>query len=72
MEKNENREKRYYTVSEFREEMGNTLTRQYIYKLIDEGQIPIRKIGKKILIDGAWARSYINMPCVCMVKEVAK
>lgn len=60
--------KRFYTVNEFRTELGDVITRGQIYRMISNGDIPIRQIGKKILIDGEWVRSYIATPCICRKK----
>ena len=64
---NENK-KRYFTVNEFREEIGSVVTRQQVYRMMNAGLIPYRRIGNKVVIDGDWVRAYVAMPCVCMKK----
>lgn len=65
------KEKRYYTVSEFREELGDVITRQQVYRMISKGEVPVRRLGTKIVIDGDWVRAYVNIPCVCVKKVKA-
>lgn len=60
--------KRYFTVNEFRNELGNVISRQQIYRMIDKGEIPSRLIGNKKVIDGDWVRAYVAMPCLCTKK----
>ena len=46
--------KRFYTVKEFHEELGGVITKSMVYKMIDGGEIPVRKIGSKIVIPAEW------------------
>lgn len=62
-------EKRFYSVRDLYEALGGYITKQQIYRMIDNGEIPVRTIGGRIAIDGNWARSYVNAPCVCNVKN---
>ena len=66
-------EKRFYTVREFHEALGGIVTRAQIYKLIEAGEIPTRKIGNKTVLSADWVNAYINQPCVAVkqVKEKA-
>ena len=61
--------KRFYTVKEFHEELGGVITKSMVYKMIDGGEIPVRKIGSKIVIPAEWVNNYINAPCV-VVKRI--
>lgn len=58
------KEKKFLTVSEFRQSLDCAVTRQHVYRMISAGEVPVRKIGGKMVIDGEWARAYINQPFV--------
>lgn len=61
-------EKKFFTVMEFCEELGGIITRSQVYRMINAGEIPVRKIGRKTVIPAAWVQDYINMPCECVRK----
>lgn len=63
---NEKIEKRYYTVAEFHALLSNTVTKSMIYKMIANGEIPTRKIGRKILIPADWVHAFIDTPCIAV------
>lgn len=67
------KKKRFYTVKEFHAELDNVITRTQIYRMIQAGQIPVRKIGTKIVIPADWVDAYLNAPAVAVkiVKETA-
>lgn len=56
-------EKKFFTVQEFCNELGGIITRSQIYRMINAGEIPIRKIGHKIVISASWVKEYVNRPC---------
>ncbi|MBQ8919089.1 MAG: helix-turn-helix domain-containing protein [Acidaminococcaceae bacterium] len=62
-------EKKFYTVRDLYCELGGVVTRSQLYRMIEQGEIPTRKIGKKIVIPADWVVSYINMPAVAVVKK---
>ncbi len=55
--------RRFYTVKEFHAELGGIVSKGMLYKMIADGEIPTRKIGRKIAIPVVWAQSFINKPC---------
>ena len=57
-------EKIFYTVKDFHEKLGGVITRSQVYKMIEKGDIPTRKIGSKIVIPASWVDAYVNAPCV--------
>lgn len=61
-------EKRFYTVTDLYAALGGIVTRSKIYKMIDTGEIPVRRIGKKIVIPADWVNAYINAPCIAVKK----
>ncbi len=61
-------EKRFYTVKEFFALLGGVITKSMIYKMIDDGDIPTRRIGAKIVISADWVNAYINAPCIAVKK----
>ncbi len=64
-------EKLFYTVNEFHELLGGSVTKSFIYKMIDKGEITIRKFGNKILIPAAWVKEFISEPGT-RVRKVCK
>ncbi len=62
-------EKRFYTVKEFHALLGGVITKSMIYKMIDDGDIPTRRIGAKIVIPADWVNAYINAPCIAVKKS---
>ena len=44
--------KKFFTVLEFYDLIDHAVTRTQIYRMCNEGQIPHRKIGSKVLIYG--------------------
>lgn len=61
-------EKKFFTVMEFCEELGGIITRSQVYRMINAGEIPVRKIGRKTVIPAPWVEEYIHMPCECVRK----
>ena len=59
-------EKRFYTVKELHAMLGNTVTKSMVYKMIANGEIPTRKIGRKILIPADWVHAFIDAPCIAV------
>lgn len=55
--------RRFFTVKEFHAELGGIVSKGMVYKMIADGEIPVRKIGRKIAIPVVWAQSFINKPC---------
>ncbi len=73
MENNEIKfEKRFFTVKEFQLLLDGVVTRSMIYKMITAGEVPIRKIGRKIVIPADWVNAYINAPCFTVKKTRRK
>ena len=62
-------EKRFYTVKEFHALLGGVITKSMIYKMIDDGDIPTRRIGAKIVISADWVNAYISAPCIAVKKN---
>ena len=60
--------KRFYTVKEFHEELGCIISKTQVYRMIDRGEIPVRKIGDKIVIPADWVQNYLNAPAVAIKK----
>ena len=56
-------DKKFYTVLEFYQALGGIITRAQIYKMIQAGEIPVRKIGSKLVLPADWVTEYINRPC---------
>lgn len=65
-------EKRFITVKEFHQLLGGIITRAQVYRMIEEGEIPTRKIGNKIVMSAEWVRSYLDQPCVAVKKTREK
>lgn len=63
--------KKFYTVREFHLALGGVVTRSQIYRMIQHGEIPVRRIGNKVVLSADWVNSYINIPCSCVRKEEA-
>jgi excisionase family DNA binding protein len=63
-------EKRFYTVQEFHDELGGIITRAQIYTMIKEGEIPVRRIGRKIVMPASWVEEYVNRPCEYVKQDV--
>lgn len=63
--------RRFYTVKEFHAELGGIVSKGMVYKMIAGGEIPTRKIGRKIAIPAAWAQTFIDQPCI-LIKKVNK
>ncbi len=66
--KDEKKEKLFYTVKEFHALLGGVVTRSQVYKMINAGEIPTRKIGSKIVLPADWVNAYINAPCIAVKK----
>ena len=60
--------KMFFTVREFHQALGGIVTRSQIYRMIQNGEIPVRRIGNKVVLSAEWVNSYINMPCSCVRK----
>lgn len=63
--------RRYYTVKEFHAELGGIISKGMVYKMIADGEIPTRKIGRKIAIPAVWVQTFIDTPGF-LVKKVRK
>lgn len=61
-------EKRFYTVKEFHAMLGGVVTKSMIYKMIEAGEIPTRRIGNKIVIPADWVKAYLEEPCIAVKK----
>lgn len=64
--------KHFYTVNEFYELLNGSVTKSFIYKMIDNGEVPGRRFGNKILIQGEWVNNFINTPCTRVRRVVRK
>ena len=60
--------KRFYDVKDFVSLLDGVITRSQVYKMIADGQIPARRIGKKIVLSADWVNAYLNMPCAYIQK----
>ena len=56
---NKETEKRFYTINQFCEVISGTLSRGGIYKAVDRGEIPSKRIGKRILIPASYVRELL-------------
>ncbi len=63
--------KKFYTVKDFYTALGGVVTKSQIYKMINTGEIPTRKIGRKIVLSAEWVEAYLGTPCVA-VKKINK
>ena len=63
--------KKFYTVKDFYSALGGVVTKSQIYKMINAGIIPTRKIGTKIVLSAEWVEAYLGAPCVA-VKKINK
>lgn len=52
--------KNFFTVRETVEALGNTVSKQYLYSLIRNNQIPSVAIGTKIIIPAAWVQKQLE------------
>lgn len=64
--------KRFYTVKEFYELLGGIVGKSQVYKMIESGEIPTRKIGNKIVMSADWVNAYLNQPCIAVKKTKEK
>lgn len=60
--------KRFYTVKDFHRELGGIISVTQVYRMIEKGEIPVRRIGDKLVIPAAWVDNYINAPAVAIKK----
>ena len=60
--------KRFYSVKDFHRELGGIISVTQVYRMIDRGEIPVRKIGDKIVIPADWVQNYLNAPAVAIKK----
>lgn len=65
---NEKPRKLFVTVTEFHEMIGGVITRVQIYRMINNGEIPVRKIGNKVLLSAEWVNNFLNTPFECVGK----
>lgn len=63
-------EKKFFTVMDFYRALGGIVTKTQIYRMINAGEIPTRRIGMKIVIPADWVYDYINRPCEYVKKFV--
>ena len=52
--------KRFYTVSEFHELIGEAVSKVQIYRMIRRGEIPAKFFGQKQLIPAAWVDNFLD------------
>jgi len=64
--------KRFFTVREFHQAIGGVVTRSQIYRMIQNGEIPVRRIGNKVVLSADWVSNYINVPFSLVRKEERK
>jgi excisionase family DNA binding protein len=53
-------EKKLFTVEEAQSALNGTLSRPYLYRLVKTQQIPSIRIGRKVLIKGAWIQAILS------------
>lgn len=53
--------KKFFTIKETVEALGNVVSRQYLYSLIRNNQIPSVAIGTKIVIPAAWVQKQLEL-----------
>lgn len=70
--KQETDNKKFFTVREFHQAIGGVVTRSQIYRMIQNGEIPVRRIGNKVVLSADWVNSYINAPFSFIRKEESK
>lgn len=63
-------EKKFFTVMDFYRELGGVVTKTQIYRMINAGEIPSRRIGTKIVIPANWVHEFVNKPCEYAKKYV--
>ncbi len=61
--------KNFYSVKEFHQLLNGVVSRGMVYKMIVEGDIPVRYVGRRIIIPADWVNNYINEP-FCKVKKI--
>lgn len=61
--------KNFYTVNEFVDITGKTISAPTVYKYIRDNKIPVKIIGSKILIVGSFVDKLVNNPDFCVPKE---
>ena len=44
------RTRRFYTVSQLHDELSDVVSKGQLYRMINRGEIPVRKIGTKIVV----------------------
>lgn len=65
------RTRRFYTVSQLHDELSDVVSKGQLYRMINRGEIPVRKIGTKIVVPADWVENFLNAPAV-IVKTVEK
>lgn len=68
----DNLEKKFCSVKDLYKALDGFITRQQIYRMIDNGEIPTRMIGGRIAIDAEWVRNYVNAPFVYSKKNTRR
>lgn len=67
MEANQ-KKKKFYTVKELHLALGGVVTKSQLYKMINAGTIPSRKIGKKIVLSAEWVEAFLGIPFMAAQK----
>ena len=52
--------KKFYTVTEFHELVGDVVSKAQVYRMIRKGDIPVKYIGQKVLIPAVWVDNFLD------------
>ena len=54
-------DRKFFSVAQLMDYLGKgVISRQQLYKIIREGKIPVKYIGKKILIPASWVEEFCS------------
>jgi len=63
--------KRFYTIAQLHEELEGIISKGQVYRMVNRGEIPVRKIGNKLVVPAAWVNDFLNAPAVAMKNDNA-
>ena len=52
--------KKFYTVTEFHELIGDVVSKAQVYRMIRKCDIPVKYIGQKVLIPAVWVDNFLD------------
>ena len=53
--------RKFYSVTEFHELIGEAVSKVQVYRMIRRGEIPAKYLGEKILIPAVWVDNFMDM-----------